>query len=333
MGVVDTVGTPALWAGFIAFVLAMLALDLGVMQRRAHTPSLREAAGWSAFWIALALVFGAGVWHFAGADTATEYLTAYVVEKSLSVDNLFVFLLVFGTLGIPTQYQHRVLFWGILGALVLRAAMILAGTALLSRFHWLLYVFGGVLILGGIKLLREFREGDREVHQERGPLLRFIERVLPVTQTLSGQALTARENGRLVATPLLTALVFVEISDVVFALDSIPAIFAITLDPFVVFTSNVFAILGLRSLYFLLARVMHRLHALKIGLAAVLVFVGVKMLLIDVVHVPPAVSLGVITTLLGIPVLVALRRGLPPAASPDAPAPPPAAPLAQPPPP
>jgi tellurite resistance protein TerC len=306
-------GSPVAWVAFLVFVLVMLALDLGLLQRRAHTPTTREALGWSLMWIALACVFGGWVAWQSGAETASEYFTAYVVEKSLSVDNLFVFVLVFGAMKIPDQVQHRVLFWGILGALILRAGMIFAGTALLHQFHWLIYAFGGLLVVGGLRLFWSWRTGEEEAPTE-GRLFKWVRKYLPMAPELDGQRFFTRvkspglERGVLRATPLLGALVLVELSDVVFALDSIPAVLAISQDPFIVFTSNVFAILGLRSLYFLLARILHHMQELKIGLAAVLVFVGIKMLLSDVVHVPAEISLPVILGLLGVPALIAWWR-------------------------
>jgi tellurite resistance protein TerC len=286
-----TVGSPWLWAGFIAFVIAMLALDLGVFHRRDRPVRSREALVWSLVWIGLALVFGAGVWWRFGASLGMEFLTGYLVEKSLSVDNLFVFVVLFRTLAIPPAFQHRVLFWGVLSALVLRAAMIVGGTALLARFEWFMYVFGGFLLITGVKLLLTRNE---EPHPEKNAAFRWFRRVLPTTPRFHGHAFFAREQGKLVVTPLFIALAFIEVSDVIFAVDSIPAVFAVTRDPFIVFTSNIFAILGLRSLYFLLANMVERFTYLKPALSAVLIYVGVKMLIADFVHVAPAVSLAVI---------------------------------------
>jgi tellurite resistance protein TerC len=293
---VESIGSPALWGGFIAFVLAMLALDLGVFHREAREVRFREALGWSAAWVALALLFNGFVaWRF-GAQAGIEFLTGYLIEKSLSVDNIFVFLVIFSSLRIPLQYQHRVLFWGILTALVLRAVMILAGAALLARFHWLVYVFGAFLIFTGVKL---YRSRGREEHPEDSAPMRLVRRWLPSTPRLHGERFFVREAGRWVATPLCMALIMVEITDVIFAVDSIPAIFAVTTDPFIVFTSNIFAILGLRSLFFLVAGLVSRFIYLKVGLAAVLVFVGAKMALVDVVKIPALVSLAIVAALLG----------------------------------
>jgi tellurite resistance protein TerC len=283
------------WALFGGLVLAMLALDLGVFHRRDHVIRPREALAWSAIWVALALAFGGWVWARSGADAALEYLAGYVIEKSLSVDNLFVFVVVFGALGIPAAYQHRVLFWGILSALALRAALIGAGAALLERFHWVIYVFGGFLVLTGARLLLA---PEAAPDPARSALFRAVRRVLPSTPRLDGNRFLTREGGRRVATPLLVALALVEVTDVVFAVDSIPAIFAVTRDPYLVFTSNVFAILGLRSLYFLLAGFVERFTYLRPSLALVLVFVGTKLALAEVVTLHPALSLAVIVAIL-----------------------------------
>ncbi len=298
-----SIGSPALWAGFIAFVVVMLAVDLGLFHRKAHAVGFREAATWSLVWIALSLLFNLWVWRTFGPERGLEFLTGYLVEKSLSVDNVFVFLVVFSSLAVPAAYQHRVLFWGILGALALRAAMIFAGTALLARFHWLVYAFGAFLVFTGVKL---FLHRHETPHPERSPVLRLARRWIPSTTRFHGAAFFAIEGGRRVATPLLMALLLVEVTDVVFAVDSIPAIFAITRDPFIVFTSNIFAILGLRSLFFLLAGLVDRFRYLKVGLSAVLVFVGVKMIAVELVKVPPALSLAVIGALLGLSVAASL---------------------------
>ena len=302
---IHSVATPWAWAGFLALVLALLALDLGVFHREDRAVGTREALLWTVVWVGVALAFGGVVWWMSGPGDALDYLTGYLVEKSLSVDNLFVFAVVFGALGIPAALQHRVLYWGILTALVLRGLMIWAGVALLARFGWLLYVFGGFLLVTGVRLAFS---GEGERHPEQNPAYRVLRRVIPSTPRLEGHRFFVREGGRLLATPLFLALALVEISDVVFALDSIPAIFGITLDPFIVFTSNVFAILGLRSLYFALAGMLRRFSALKYGLAAVLAFIGAKMLAEPWVHVPPAASLAVVLGLLGASVLVSALR-------------------------
>jgi tellurite resistance protein TerC len=292
----ETVGTPGMWAGFVVLVLVLLALDLGVFHRKDRPVSAREALAWTGVWIGVALAFGGVVWWRFGPTTGVEYLTGYLIEKSLSVDNLFVFVIIFGAFAIPPAYQHRVLFWGILTALVLRAAMILGGAALLARFSWLGYVFGAFLVLTGIRL---WRNGEQEHHPERSAAFRLLRRVIPATSRIEGHHFFVREGGRVVATPLLFALLAIELSDVVFAVDSIPAIFGVTLDPFIVFTSNIFAILGLRSLYFAIARLIDKFAYLKVGLALVLVFIGAKMLAARWVHVPAAASLAVVVAVLG----------------------------------
>ncbi|HEX6275488.1 MAG TPA: TerC family protein [Polyangiaceae bacterium] len=301
----ETVGSPLLWGGFIAFVLAMLALDLGVFHKRPHEITIREAGIWSGVWVALALVFNAIVYVRFGSERALEFTTGYVIEKALSVDNIFVFVVVFATFGIPGIYQHRVLFWGVLGALVMRAAFIFAGGAFLQRFHWAIYVFGGVLVLTGIKLLVQ---REVEAHPEKNLVVRLFQRLFPVTHELRGPKFFVFENGKRYATPLLLGLVAVEVTDLIFAVDSIPAIFAITTDPFIVFTSNIFAILGLRSLYFLLAGIITKFAYLKVGLSFVLVFVGAKMLLMDVYKVPILASLGIIAALLGGSIVISLVK-------------------------
>ncbi len=290
------------WVGFNAFVIALLALDLGVFHREAHVVSVREAAIWSAVWVTLSLGFNYFVYRFLGPQAGLEFLTGYLIEKALSVDNIFVFVLIFGYFGVPAKYQHRVLFWGILGALLMRGTMIGMGALLIERFDWILYVFGAFLVFTGIRMARE---DESRIEPEANPVLRLVRRFLPVTTTYHGQRFFVREpvgrggKVRRVATPLFVVLVFVETTDLVFAVDSIPAIFAITRDPFIVYTSNILAILGLRALYFLLAGIIHKFHYLQLGLSVVLVFIGVKMLLADIYHVPTAVSLGVIALVLG----------------------------------
>jgi tellurite resistance protein TerC len=291
----ETIGSPALWGGFLAFVLLMLGVDLG-LHRKAHEVSVKEAATWSAVWIALAAAFGGLVYAWFGRERALEFATGYVLEKALAVDNLFVFIVIFSAFAVPAALQHRVLFWGILGALVMRAAFILAGGALLQRFHWLMYIFGAFLIVTGVKLLLE-RNAEESPGENK--IVRLVRRILPVSEGYHGARFTVKEGGKRRATPLLLALVTVEVSDVVFAVDSIPAVYAVTEDPFIVFTSNIFAILGLRSLYSLLARVIEKFHLLKVGLALVLLFVGAKMVLAGVIKVPITVSLLVIAVVLG----------------------------------
>jgi tellurite resistance protein TerC len=304
-----TIGSPALWLGLVAFVVAMLAIDLGVFHRRAHEVTLREAAAWSIVWVALSGLFAGAVHRWFGPELAVQFVTAYVVEKALSVDNVFVFVVIFAAFSVPPRLQHRVLFWGVLGALAMRAAFIFAGSALLQRFHATMYVFGGILLLTGIKLLLQKEE---DVHPESNPLVRLFQRVVPMTHRYEGASFVVRDGGRRVATPLLLTLVAVEATDLIFAVDSIPAVFAITRDPFIVFTSNIFAILGLRSMYFLLAGVVTKFRYLKVGLSFVLVFVGAKMVLVDVVKLPVEASLLAIASILGVSVVASLVR---PAAS------------------
>jgi tellurite resistance protein TerC len=301
----ESVGSPSLWAAFTLFIVALLALDLGVFHRKAHEISVKEALAWTAVWVGLALVFNVLVWHWFGAQRGLEFLTGYLIEKALSVDNIFVFLVIFSYFAVPRAFQHRVLFWGIVGALILRATFILLGAALLQRFHWVIYVFGALLVVTGIKL---FVERSTEVHPGRNPVYRLFKRYLPSVDGYRGARFVVKENGRRLATPLLLVVVVVEATDVVFAVDSIPAIFAVTTDPFIVYTSNIFAILGLRALYFVLAGVMDRFHYLRVALAAVLCFVGVKMLIVDLYKVPVGVSLGVVATLLLVSVIASLLR-------------------------
>lgn len=284
-------------------VLAVLALDLGVFHRKAHAVTVREAATWSAVWATLALLFNGWVYAARGSEKGLEFLTGYLIEYSLSVDNIFVFVLIFGFFAVPPAYQHRVLFWGILGALAMRAGMIAAGAALLARFHWILYVFGGFLILTGIKMLFQRHEAAAP---DRNPLIRALRRIVPVTDGYEGQRFFVRRAGKAWATPLFLVLLVVETTDLIFAVDSIPAIFAVTRDPFIVYTSNVFAVLGLRSLYFLLAGIIGWFRYLRVGLALVLCFVGVKMLLADIFKIPAALSLAVVAAILGVAVLASL---------------------------
>jgi tellurite resistance protein TerC len=292
-----------LWVAFNVFVLGMLAVDLRVFHRKAHAVSLREALIWSIVWITLALIFNVGIYYVWGEEKALEFLTGYLIEKSLSVDNLFVFLVIFSYFAVPAMYQHRVLFWGILGALVMRAIFIATGAALLNAFHWMIYVFGGFLILMGIKLLLT---GGHKVEPEKNPAVRLLRRVMHITKEYHGQRFFIRSNGRLWATPLLLVLVVVETTDVIFAVDSIPAIFAITMDPFIVYTSNVFAILGLRALFFLLAGIMDMFRYLKVGLSFVLCFVGVKMVIVDIYKIPIGVSLVVVAGILALSIFASL---------------------------
>ena len=308
----ETVGTPLAWIGFTAIVLVVLLLDLGVFHRRAHTVSLREAATWSAVWASLALLFNAGVFLKFGSERGLEFFTAYIIEYTLSVDNLFVFVVVFSFFALPATLHHWVLFWGILGALLMRGLFIIIGAALLQRFHWIMYIFGGFLVFTGIKFMVQ---RDEEVQPDRNPIYRLFKRILPMVPEYRGSRFFVIEMGRRHATPLALVVLTVELTDLIFALDSIPAVFGITRDPFIVYTSNIFAILGLRSLYFMIAGVMGLFHYLKTGLALVLMFVGAKMLLSDVYHIPIPLSLAVIAVLLGGSILLSILRPLP--AAPD----------------
>lgn len=285
-----------LWIVFGAIISVVLALDLGIFHRNSEEQSLRQSGLWTIFWVVLALAFNTSIYFLRGAQPALEFFTGYVVEWSLSMDNVFVFALIFTCFCVPKAFQHKVLFWGILGAIVMRLTFILLGSALLHRFEWVLYVFGVIVLLAGIRM---FRHTPEEMHPERNPILKLACRYLRVTPGFVGDRFFTRENGLLMATPLFLVLLVVEASDVVFAVDSVPAIFAITKDPFIVFTSNVFAIMGLRALYFLLAGIIGSFRYLSEGLALVLCFVGIKMLLADVFHIPTAVSLAVILGILG----------------------------------
>jgi tellurite resistance protein TerC len=298
------------WGAFIVIVAGILALDLFVVRRQSHTIGLGEALTWSAIWIGLALAFGAGVWWTRGHSAGLEFLTAYLIEESLSVDNLFVFLLLFAHFRVPASYQHKVLFWGILGALAMRFVFILTGVSLLRRFEWVLYVFGAVLVISGIRMARG--KGP-EIHPENSLVLRLFRRVLPVTERFEGDRFFLIREGRRFATPLFVVLLMVETADLVFAVDSIPAVLGISRDSFIVYTSNAFAILGLRSLFFALARLLDAFHFLHYGLALILVFVGLKMLASPWgVHVPTALALGVVGATLAASTVASLvwpRRG------------------------
>jgi tellurite resistance protein TerC len=304
-----------LWIGFNLFVLALLALDLGVFHQKAHKVSIKEATIWSIVWISLAMIFNLGIylfWHqvvpaseYSNSEAALAFLTGYLLEKSLSVDNIFVFVLIFTFFAVPAAYQHRVLFWGIIGALIMRGTLIVLGAALLKEFHWIIYIFGAFLIFTGIRMAMHREE---EIHPEQNPAVKLIKRIMPVTENYEGDQFFVRRMGKLMATPLFLVLMIVESTDLIFAVDSIPAIFAVTEDPFIVYTSNVFAILGLRSLYFLLAGVIDKFHYLKLGLSVVLVFVGTKMVITDIYKIPTILSLAVIASILTISVLASLRR-------------------------
>jgi tellurite resistance protein TerC len=308
-------GTIWLWISFNVFVLLMLALDLGVFHRQAHKVSIKEAIIWSIVWISLAMLFNLGLyffWHkisptsnYSNTEAALAFFTGYLIEKSLSVDNIFVFVLIFTFFAVPAIYQHRVLFWGILGALIMRGALIAVGAVLLEKFHWIIYIFGAFLIFTGIRMAIHRNE---EMHPEQNPVVKLLRKIMPVTENYENDHFFIRRTGKLMATPLFLVLLIVESTDLVFAVDSIPAIFAVTTDPFIVYTSNVFAILGLRSLYFLLAGVVDKFYYLKLGLSAVLAFVGIKMVIVDIYKLPIGLSLGVIASILTIAVVASVLR-------------------------
>ncbi|MEW6411246.1 MAG: TerC family protein [Candidatus Zixiibacteriota bacterium] len=299
-----------LYGMFMIFVLGMLALDLGVFHRRDHIVSIRESFIWTAVWIVLAFAFMAFIYYRyettspgRGTGAALEFLTGYLIEKSLSIDNIFVFLLIFNYFDVPAQFQHRVLFWGIIGALIFRAIFIALGALLIARFHAIIYIFGAFLIFTGIKM---WWAKDKQIHPERNPVLRLFRKVMEVTRDYRGKHFFIREGGRWLATPLFVVLLLIESSDIIFAVDSIPAIFAVTKDPYIVFTANVFAILGLRSLYFSVAGVMRSFHLLHYGLSIILVFVGIKMVLSDIYKIPIGISLGVV----GLIIVVSIAASL-----------------------
>jgi len=289
-------GSTGLWVGFSLFILTMLALDLGLFNRKAHTIRYREAWLWSAVWVTLAMIFAAIVFHYQGSQRGFEFLTGYIIELSLSVDNLFVFLLIFSYFKVPAKFQHRVLFWGVMGALFMRLTMIFVGAALINKFHWIIYIFGGFLVYTGVKM---FKDEEIDIQPEQNPLVRLVARFLPITRHYEEEKFFTKSNGKRTGTLLLLVLMVVEVTDLVFAVDSIPAIFAITRDTFIVYTSNVFAILGLRSMYFLLAGVVEKFRYLRVGLAIVLTFIGIKMLLGAVgVIISIKISLGVVALVL-----------------------------------
>jgi len=294
---------PWFWIAFNAFVLGMLALDLGVFHRKAHVIKAKEAAIWTAVWASLSLVFAAGLFFLEGSNVALTFLTGYVIEQSLSIDNIFVIVMIFSYFGVPSEFQHRVLFWGIVGALVMRGIFIGLGALLLAKFHWIIYIFGALLIYTGIGMaLRQ----DEEFDAEQNRVLRLARRYLPFTDDYDGQNFFTVKNGARVGTPLLLVLIMVEFTDLIFAVDSIPAIFAITSEPFLVYTSNIFAILGLRSLYFLLAGMVDKFHLLKYGLAVILTFVGIKMVIVELYVIPIFASLGVVLGVLALSIGLSL---------------------------
>jgi tellurite resistance protein TerC len=296
---------PIIWVVFTAFILTLLLLDLGVFHKKDKKVTLREAAIWSIIWVSLAMAFNVLVYFWKGPQLALEFFTGYLIEESLSVDNIFVFVMLLSYFRVPEHLQHRVLFWGILGAIVMRLSLILIGSALIARFHWVIYIFGAFLVFTGIRL---FFHRDEEIHPEENPVFKLFRRLFPLTPNYVGGQFFVRENGRLFATPLALVLVMIETTDLIFALDSIPAIFGITRDPFIVFSSNIFAILGLRSLYFLLAGIIGLFRYLQMGLAVVLIFIGVKMLITAVgIHIHIGISLGVVFAILATSILMSIH--------------------------
>lgn len=292
-----------LWAGFNIFVLGMLALDLGVFHRKSHTVTVKEALIWTGVWVTLALFFNLFIYFYFGEELAVEFFTGYLIEKSLSVDNIFVMIMIFSYFQVPQEYQHKVLFWGILGALVMRVIFIFSGIELIHRFHWLIYIFGGFLIFTGIRMLTA---GDAKIEPEKNPIIKLARRMFSVTPTFEGDKFFTKRDGKTWVTPLFLVVILIEATDLIFAVDSIPAILAISEDPFIVYTSNVFAILGLRSLYFALSGIEKYFHYLKFGLSAILVFVGVKMCIVDFYKIPVTISLIVIVFLLAIAMIASV---------------------------
>lgn len=294
-----------LWTGFHIFVFAMLILDIGVFNRKAHEISIKEALLWSILWIGLAVVFNVGIWYYSTPQLAFEFATGYVIEKSLSVDNLFVFLALFNYFKVPAKYQHKVLFWGIVGALLLRAIFIIGGVALITKFHFIIYIFGVFLVYTGFKL---FRNKDEQIEPEKNPLLKFVRKYIPLTHEYHQDKFFIKRLGHTIATPLFVVLLLIESTDVIFAVDSIPAVLAVSKDPFIVYTSNIFAILGLRTLYFALAGIVHIFHYLNAGMAIILMFIGVKMLISDMYKIPIEIALGIVIAILIGSVVLSLMK-------------------------
>jgi tellurite resistance protein TerC len=293
------------WVLFTLFIAVMLAIDLGVFNRKAHEVSVKEALAWSGVWVALALAFNVGVYFWKGQEVAVQFFTGYIVEKSLSVDNIFVFLQVFAFFSVPAIYQHKILFWGVLGAIVMRAVFILVGVTLITKFHWIIYVFGAFLLITGAKMA--FSK-QKEIHPEKNPVIKLLKRFIPLSHDYEDGRFFVKRNGIILATPLALVLIVIETTDVIFAVDSIPAILAITTDPFIVYSSNLFAIMGLRALFFAVAGVIKKFHYIHYGLAAVLAFVGVKMLVSDFYKIPSAAALAVIAAILAASMLASTFR-------------------------
>lgn len=294
------------WVLFTLFIAVMLAIDLGVFNRKAHEVSVKEALAWSGVWVALALAFNVGVYFWKGPEVAVQFFTGYIVEKSLSVDNIFVFLQVFAFFGVPAIYQHKILFWGVLGAIVMRAVFILVGVTLITKFHWIIYVFGAFLLITGAKMA--FSK-QKEIHPEKNPVIKLLKRFIPLSNDYEDGRFFVKRNGMILATPLALVLIVIETTDVIFAVDSIPAILAITTDPFIVYSSNLFAIMGLRALFFAVAGVIKKFHYIHYGLAAVLAFVGIKMIISDFYKMPSLAALAVIAIILAVSMAASsLRR-------------------------
>lgn len=294
-----------IWIGFSLFLITMLALDLGVFHKHSHIVEFKESIIWSSVWIGLALIFNIGIFYFAGNIKGMEFLTGYLIEKSLSIDNIFIIALIFSYFGVPREYQHRVLFWGVIGALIMRAILIALGSTLIKEFSWIIYIFGAFLVITGVKM---YFQNQQSIHPDKNPLVILFKKFFKVSTEYSGEKFFIKEKGKLIATPLFIVLLLVETTDLIFAVDSIPAIFAITQDTFIVFTSNAFAILGLRSLYFALSGIMHKFYYLKAGLSVILVFVGIKMMLVDIYKIPIGISLGFITLVILISVYASFRK-------------------------
>jgi tellurite resistance protein TerC len=289
-----------IWILFNVVVIGLIVLDLGVFHRKVHVESIRESAIWTAIWTLVALLFNAGIYFYAGGEPALSFLSGYVIERALAVDNIFVFMMIFTAFSVPQVLQYRALFWGIIGAIVLRAILIATGTVIIERFEWVLYFFGAFLVVTGLRMLRN---EEKEIDPGNHPVVRFLRRIVPVTHEYRGARFMIRTKGSLAVTPLFVVLAVIAVSDLVFALDSIPAIFAITQDPFIVYTSNILAVLGLQAMYSMLGGIIEQFHLLKYGLAAVLAFVGVKMLVAGFYHIPIALSLGIIVAMLGISII------------------------------
>ena len=294
-----------LWLGFGLFLAVMLALDLGVFHKNSHVVEFKEAITWSGVWIGLAIIFNVGVFYFAGEVKGLEFLTGYLIEKSLSIDNVFIIALIFTYFNVPREYQHRVLFWGVIGALIMRAVLIAVGAVLITKFTWIIYIFGAFLIFTGFKM---YFQKDHKIDPDKNPLVKLSKKLIPVTDQYNKEKFFVVKEGKRFATPLFLVLLLVETTDLIFAVDSIPAIFAISKDPFIVFTSNAFAILGLRSLYFALAGVIHKFYYLKAGLSVILVFVGIKMMLIDIYKIPIGISLGFIALVVIISIYASVQK-------------------------